>query len=308
MPALPFILPPVYPPAAPSKLASAIVCAPPAVLPRLPNGAICLLGMPDDVGVSMNGGRPGAKGGPAAFRSALARYGVREPMGLDHPLPPIGDAGDIVPGDTLDETHARVSAAATAIIQAGMFPVGIGGGHDLTFAFVRAACRSLGVDSGAYIDAHLDVRAEPGSGMPFRALVDHCGVRTLVCVGAEPFVNSREHAAWFTSHGGRQIPTDEAVARPATLFPEDRAFLSLDLDAINVSQAPGVSAINPGGIDASDAAAICLHAGGNPRVRCFDIMELNPLFDLDFRTARVAVYCFLHFLVGYSSRVPGAAA
>jgi hypothetical protein len=40
---------------------------------------VALLGMPDDLGVRMNGGRVGAAEGPYAFRSALARYGTKRP-------------------------------------------------------------------------------------------------------------------------------------------------------------------------------------------------------------------------------------
>src|SRR5687767_8945741 len=35
--------------------------------------AIALLGLPDDLGVRLNGGRPGAAEGPTAFLAALAR-------------------------------------------------------------------------------------------------------------------------------------------------------------------------------------------------------------------------------------------
>ena len=39
------------------------------------HGCRCaLLGLPDDLGVQLNGGRPGAKTGPSQFRSALARF------------------------------------------------------------------------------------------------------------------------------------------------------------------------------------------------------------------------------------------
>ena len=36
---------------------------------------IALLGLPDDTGVLLNGGRVGAAEGPEAFRAALARFG-----------------------------------------------------------------------------------------------------------------------------------------------------------------------------------------------------------------------------------------
>ncbi|MFZ4575943.1 MAG: arginase family protein, partial [Phycisphaerales bacterium] len=93
-----------------------------------------LIGMPDDLGVRMNSGRPGAAGGPSAFREALAKYGVSEPHGWKWPA--VYDAGDITPaaGDSpeaLAQTHAAVSEAARRCASEGLVVAGIGGGHDL---------------------------------------------------------------------------------------------------------------------------------------------------------------------------------
>ena len=295
--------PPHSPSAAPSpaRFASHIhllsdLTAPPA------RGTPCLLGMPDDTGVSLNNGRPGAAQGPQAFRHALARYGVTEPCVLARPLPATIDAGDVIPGATLEETHDRVTAAAEAIIALGCFPIGIGGGHDLTFPFVRASCRKREVKAGYYIDAHLDVRAERGSGMPFRALIEQCGVEWLTCIGCEPLVNSREHSRWFHDNGGRLADATTVLESPIPSTDPWAKFLSLDLDAIDASSAPGVSALNPAGMSVTTVASLCRHFGQDPKVLCFDIMELNPVFDRDHQTARVAVYCFLHFLLGYTER------
>ena len=38
-----------------------------------------LIGLPDDLGVRLNGGRPGAAAGPAALRVALERLGWPDP-------------------------------------------------------------------------------------------------------------------------------------------------------------------------------------------------------------------------------------
>ena len=38
---------------------------------------VVLVGLPDDLGVKLNGGRPGAKDGPRVFRETLAKMGTR---------------------------------------------------------------------------------------------------------------------------------------------------------------------------------------------------------------------------------------
>ena len=254
---------------------------------------VALLGLPDDTGVKLNGGRPGARGGPRAFRAALSRYGATQVA-----PPNVFDAGDVKPGRSLEETHERVTVAATALLDAGLFPIAVGGGHDLTFPFVRAiAARYPGL-AGIYFDAHLDVRETRGSGMPFRKLVEECGVSALHLHGFRPLVNATTHLDWFRTHRGNIHPDDGKVALPkATAL-----FSSFDLDVLDAAHAPGVSALNPAGWTVLQAEAWVRACGADPRVRCFDLMELNPAFDPEGRTARVAVHLFLTFLSGYAGR------
>ncbi|MEO0631838.1 MAG: arginase family protein, partial [Planctomycetota bacterium] len=165
-------------------------------------------------------------------------------------------------------------------------------------AFVRGVAAAVGgIPAGVYLDAHLDVRDTEGSGMPFRRLVEQCGVQRLDVVGLDPFVNSREHTQWFTEHGGRI----DAIAVQDN-WSDDPMFFSIDLDAIDAAHAPGVSARNPSGMSTTDAAAWASAAGRCDRVRCFDIMELCPPRDEGARTTRLAAHLFLSFLKGFAER------
>lgn len=260
---------------------------------------IGLFGVPDDTGVAMNRGRVGAADGPRAFREALARYGTTHHAGLQADLAEVGvfDFGDVPPADSLDATHDAVTRAASAILDRGLLPVMIGGGHDLTWPFVRAVAARHPRLAGVFFDAHLDVREEAGSGMPFRKILSETTCGELRVVGLDPFANRQDHVAWFLAHGGR--------IEGESTFPSldaDHAFVSFDLDAIGAAEAPGVSAINPVGLSVHEADAAAFAAGAHDRVRSFDIMELNPRFDADGRTARLAARLFLSFLAGFSTR------
>jgi len=258
---------------------------------------IALIGLPDDTGVKLNNGRPGAKDGPAAFRKALSAYGVAEPFGWTWPT--VFDAGDVdvVPGD-LNETHRRITESVKAILDLGLFPIAIGGGHDLTFPFVRAVTNKFGPMTGIYFDPHLDVRETDGSGMPFRKLIETGAAKALRIHGFDPMSNAAEHVQYFQSNGGH-IDTDTS---PEDLWPNGNAFVSLDLDVIDASRAPAVSAMNPAGWTSEYTARWVYEAGLNPNVRCFDIMELSPPNDDRNRTSRIAARLFLTFLKGFAER------
>lgn len=79
-------------------------------------------------------------------------------------------------------------------------------------------------------------------------------------------------------------------------------FVSFDLDVLDAAHAPGVSALNPAGWNVREAGAWVRACGADKRVRCFDLMELNPRFDADGRTARIAAHLFLTFLSGFAQR------
>lgn len=278
-----------------------------------PDGcAIAVLGMPDDTGVRLNNGRPGAKDGPSAFRAALTRYGVATPPEYD--LPRVFDAGDVTPpactpgqeAAALTEMHRRVSEAAEALAKRGMTVVGIGGGHDLTYALVRGVARAHTGKKmlGLYYDAHLDVRDTIGSGMGFRKLLEENIAASLRIVGFSPEVNSREHAQWFIRNRGTM---GSAAAPRIGGLPDDKhskGFVSVDLDAIDMSSAPGVSAPNPAGLAARDVAADLKQIGFAMDLACLDFMELCPAHDEGGRTARLAAHLFVSYLHGIGSRKP----
>ncbi len=288
---IPHTKPPVWPAVAQGRFASGIQLA-------SPDGCrIALLGLPDDTGVSLNGGRPGAAGGPSAFRDALAHYGAAKPAGIIWPA--VFDAGDVIPGGSLTETHDRVTEAVEAILELGLLPIGIGGGHDLTYPVVRAVARRFKPLSGIYFDAHLDVRENPGSGMAFRRLIEDCGLVGLELHGFRPFVNAAEHQAWFLAHGGRICPDSVPPRLPGG---EGSLFASFDLDVLDAAYAPGASAMNPSGWDPKEAEAWVRALGADPRVRSFDLMELCPAHDEGGRTARLSAHLFLSFLAGFAGR------
>lgn len=261
-----------------------------------------LLGLADDEGVRLNGGRVGAARGPEAFRAALAGYGAADSVALEDFRIPVVDLGDIVPGDSLADTHTRITETVAAMLDAGLMPIGIGGGHDMTFPEVRAVIDHLTGPhgqtlDGVYFDAHLDVREDEGSGMPFRRLIEHGGIGKLALFGFDPLSNTPAHLDWFKAHGG------ELADWPPTQWPRAQAqFVSICLDVIDMAQAPGVSAPHPIGWPAQTIADYAEAAGRMPSVCCFDIMELSPPNDEQGRTARLAAHLFMRFLAGLNQR------
>lgn len=279
---------------------------------------VALLGLPDDTGVRLNGGRPGAAAGPAAFRAELASFGTPWD-GLRARRLDVGvfDAGDVEPAQGADEralyeTHERVRAACAALHELGLVPICIGGGHDLSLPSITALAQHSGAALGGInLDAHLDVRERVGSGMPFRRLIEAGSLdpKRFVELGVGRFANDERDVTWLSALGARLVPVEHAMAEflPAehlafALGSSGVGFVSIDLDALDASVVPGVSALNPLGLGVAHAASLAEAAGREAKVLHFDVMELCPAEDVARRSARVAALLVLSFLAGFEER------
>jgi len=74
------------------------------------------------------------------------------------------------------------------------------------------------------------------------------------------------------------------------------AFWGYDMDSVRASDAPGVSAITPSGLTAEDAIDVAKWAGRYHGTKLFEISEVNPEFDIDSRTTRLAALMIIHFV------------
>lgn len=312
---VPFTTPPAWPAIRPGRFASHIRT-------DTPEGCrVALLGLPDDLGVRLNHGRPGAKEGPTALRRVLASFGAdhdyQRAAAMDIA---VYDAGDIEPvrADSeaaLHETHDRVTRAVRELHEMGLVTICVGGGHDLTFPSVRALSQHYRSPvGGVNIDPHLDVRETVGSGMPYRAAIEggFLDPQRFVEFGVGRFSNSAEHIEYLRARSAALIGVEKARDLKAAIpvafdraFPAGKAdpgFVSLDLDVIDGASAPGVSAVNPDGLSVDRVLKVLERAGEHPAVKHFDIMELSPPNDIADRTARVAALCLLTFLAGFAER------
>src|SRR5881398_138280 len=113
-------------------------------------------GIPFDTATSF---RTGPRFGPEAIRSAsalLRPYNPALEVDVVEALS-IVDYGDlpVSPGDT-ERTYAQVEEGLAPIVEAGVFPLAMGGDHSVTLPQLRVLARRHGPLALVQLDAHAD--------------------------------------------------------------------------------------------------------------------------------------------------------
>ena len=264
-----------------------------------------ILGFGSDAGVRRNKGRPGAAAAPAAIRTALGPLAFH--LGRD-----VHDAGDVtvaadatVAGDALAAGQTRAGLVITALLDAGLLPVVLGGGHETAFASYLGVAGSAAVREGLKVgvlnlDAHFDLRDEavPSSGTPFlqmaRAEAAAGRELTYAVVGISEPNNTRALFRTAAELGVDYLLDEDSSADAAHDFVAaflarvDALYLTIDLDVLPASVAPGVSAPAAYGVPLPVISAVCRQLAASGKLLHIDVAELNPEFDVDNRTAKVA--------------------
>lgn len=254
-----------------------------------PPADVALFGVPYDGAVV---GRKGARLGPDAIRAELRKL---KPQGERRFL----DLGNARMPDGVREAGEAARAAMREAVRTRAFPVALGGDHSLTYGLVRGVVDELGPVAVLNVDAHLDVReAEPpNSGTSFRRLVDDKVVPGdwVTEVGVREFATSHRYVAWAKRAG---ITVKRELALPEVPRGAAGVYLSLDIDVLDESAAPGVSAPTPGGPSTRELFDYLRGLAARVPLVAMDVVETCPPLDVDNRTARAAAWSILHVLAG----------
>lgn len=273
---------------------------------------VVLVGFPSDEGVRRNGGRPGAADGPDAIRRALYKLtpDAEHPDAFTDLLDHTADLGDVPVTGDVEADQQRFGEVLAPLLDEGIVPVILGGGHETSFGhFLGYAGAGRDVEILNW-DAHADVRplndGRAHSGSPFRQAIEHHSGRCLryTAAGLQPHSTARAHLVFVRAHGQAVWRHELDTARIQALADglTNPTLTTFDLDAVDVASAPGVSAPNPGGLSADLWLQAAYVMGRSPLVGSMDVVELNPAFDLDGRTARLAALTVWHFLRGLAAR------
>jgi formiminoglutamase len=264
-----------------------------------------IVGVPQDEGVKRNKGREGTRHAPDEIRRALYKLPIPSTISEGD----IFDLGNTLIQGSLEQIHERHCQVVEQLLRDEKIVLVFGGGNDISYPDCKALHNVFSEVMAFNIDAHFDVRADTpcNSGTPYRQLLEE---RLLLPeyffeIGSQPFANSAIYQAYLTEKGVAVYPLDsirrygierrfEEIIRRCSA---PRAiFWGIDMDSVRACDAPGVSASLPIGFSAEEICHIASIAGKRKRSKLLEITEVNPDYDIDGRTAKLAALIAAYFI------------
>ena len=268
-----------------------------ARLPRIDEVSdfdVAILGAPFDGGVSF---RPGARFGPSAVRQA-SRH-LRPAYHPDLEVAPFRvlqavDAGDVPcnPFD-LDEALKQIADHASELVTDRRRLITIGGDHTVALPALRAAARRHGPMAVVHFDAHLDTwdtyfGAERTHGTVFRRAAEeglllpdastHVGIRGPLYDAQDLVDDARFGFSVVRASDFDRLGVAEVVGRVRERAGDAPIYLSIDIDVLDPSAAPGTGTPEIGGFTSRELLAL-LRALPGDQIVAADVVEVSPPYD-----------------------------
>ena len=253
---------------------------------------IAIVGVPFDSGTSY---RPGARFGPLAVRTASRLLRAYHP-GLDvepFRVAQVVDAGDIAPNPfDIAEAIGQIEAGARELLADASHVVAIGGDHTIALPLLRAVHAKWGPVALVHFDAHLDTwdtyfGAPYTHGTPFRRaweegiLADaaiHVGIRGPIYSPADLIDDAAFGFQIVSAMDIESMRIEGVVQRIRERVGDLPVYVSIDIDVLDPSAAPGTGTPEAGGLTSRELLGILRGLRG-VRLVGGDVVEVAPAYD-----------------------------
>lgn len=280
-----------------------------------------VIGVPMDLGAS----RRGVDMGPSAVRYASLGDRLRS-LGLI-----VVDRGNVfVPvRESVDEASPtarflsiieavcnHLAEEVATVVKHGGFPIVIGGDHSIALGTLSGLKRARGRPPGViWVDAHADINTPQTTasgnvhGMPVglaieRGAIDASRIVLVALRDVDPPERELIRKAGLKAYSmsdvdrlGIERVITEAIERVTdSEHPEDPLHLTFDMDAIDPSEAPGTGTPVRGGLSYRESHLAMELLAASGKLGSLEITEINPILDVENRTAKLAVELILSAL------------
>ncbi|MEC4114490.1 formimidoylglutamase [Myroides pelagicus] len=191
------------------------------------------------------------------------------------------DLGDILAGDTIEDTYFALKCLTSDLIKHNVLPIVIGGGQDLTYGIYRGYNELHQLVNLVSIDAKLDIAK--GASLPVESflsrivLEEPVNLFNFANLGYQTFYNAQEEIdlienLYFEAYRLGEVSSNIRIAEPVL---RDADIVSLDLGSVKSGDSGNHRQFNPNGFDGKEICSLSRYAGLSDRVSCFGVFNYN---------------------------------
>lgn len=194
----------------------------------------------------------------------------------------IADLGDILPGNSLEDTYFALQKVCSKLIRKGVIPIIIGGTQDLTYPLYRAYDSLEQMVNLVSIDSRFDIgKQEEGitsnSYLSKIILDEPNNLFNFSNIGFQTYYNSQEEIdlvekLYFDAYRLGEISNNIALSEPVF---RDADIVCVDLNSVKSSDSGNLINFTPNGFDGKEICALSRYAGISDKVSSFGLFNHN---------------------------------
>jgi len=220
----------------------------------------------------------------------------------------IADLGNIVKGNSVEDTYFAVKELTAYLIKNKIIPVIIGGSQDITYANYRGYDSLEQTVNLVSVDGKFDIESTE-EGLNSRSYLSKIimdkqnNLFNFSNIGYQTYYNSQEelyllNSLFFDTYRLGEVK-DLTIVEPIM---RDADIVSIDIGSIRQSDAPANNNASPNGFYGEEICAISRYAGISDKVTSFGIYEYNSKFDKNNQTAHLIAQMIWYFIEGVNFR------
>ncbi|WP_348822769.1 formimidoylglutamase [Flavobacterium aestuarii] len=217
----------------------------------------------------------------------------------------IADLGDVLAGNSKEDTYFAVKKITSGLIKRKIVPVIIGGSQDITYALYRAYDDLEQMVNLVAVDSKFDFGKENqainADSFLTKIIIDEPNNLFNFCnIGYQTYYNSQEEIdliekLFFDAYRLGEVSNNISISEPVF---RDADVVSIDLNSVKSSDSGDFVDFNPNGFNGKEICSLARYAGISDKVTSFGVFNHGSSKQEAVIVAQICWY----FIEGYNYR------
>ena len=224
-------------------------------------------------------------------------------------MPRVVDLGELKLLSTRKESFKLIQDVCIALLDSGVIPIIIGGGHDISYAVYKAYASLDKYITLTSVDKSFDIGKEKDNLASYSHLGKMLGHKPshlfhYVNLGYQSYFVSNEATEMLLSMNFDVVRLGDLKVNFKEVEPimRNTDFLSFDISAVQCAYAQANTYSSPNGLDGEEACKIMRYGGVSDKLTAVGLFEYNQQLDVNNQTSQLMAQMLWYFIEGYKMR------